>query len=240
LFGSSGKTPQGSLDTREIHVGHLRAAEAQFRLATAARLAVTMGHQPLDLPIQWTHGRHAVSYAEVALSRDEADFAAWNLQRSATFLMASAALEAIRATIQDPKTHYDPKVVSAYQIARTIRNAFAHSPFNPIWRIDPDCRNSRFTVPDVIQLDCTGLDGKPFDWRHYGSPLALLRLSQFVRRDLFGDNMEPEKIVPLPERVYYQQGDLILMQVDEIPRGAVAVEGNELPGRHVVIPPQEQ
>lgn len=224
------------MDTRGSHIRHLRAAEAQFRLATAARLAVTVGHQPLDLPIQWSHGRHVVSYSEVALSREEADFAAWSLQRSATFLMASAALEAIRATIANPKSHSDPKVASAYQIACLVRNAFAHRPFNPIWRIDPDCRNSRFEVAGVIQLDCTGLDSKPFDWRHYGGPLALLRLSQFVRSDLLGDSEEPEKVIPLPERVYYQQGDLILMKVDDIPADAVRVEVERLPGGR--IPPR--
>jgi hypothetical protein len=42
------------MDDREMHLAHLRAAGGQFRLATAARLAVTMGHQPLDLPIQWS------------------------------------------------------------------------------------------------------------------------------------------------------------------------------------------
>jgi hypothetical protein len=47
-----------------------------------------------------------VSYAEIALSGDEADFAAWNLQRSATFLIASAALEAIRATIENPMLNF--------------------------------------------------------------------------------------------------------------------------------------
>jgi hypothetical protein len=93
------------MDTREIHARYLRAAEAQFRLATAARLAVTLGHQPLDLPIGWSHGKHVVNYSEVALEKEEAEFAAWNLQRSGTFLMASAALEAIRATSQNPRSH---------------------------------------------------------------------------------------------------------------------------------------
>lgn len=231
------------MDARETHLGHLRAAEAQFRLATAVRLAVTMGQQPLDLPIEWSHGKHVVNYTEVAIAREEADFAAWNLQRSATFLMASAALEAIRATIPKPKSHTDPKVADAYQIARTIRNAFAHNPFNPIWRIDADCQTRRFGIADVIELDCTGLDGKLFDWRHYGGPLALLRLSQFVRKDILDDNRETEKIIPLPERVYYQQGDLILQKIDEIPPGAVRVPVEPLPdgsiplgGGHVLRP----
>ena len=70
---------------REVHLGYLRAAEGQFRLATAVRLAVTFEHRPLDLPLQWLHGKHTVRYSEIALSREESDFAAWNLQRSATF-----------------------------------------------------------------------------------------------------------------------------------------------------------
>ena len=205
------------MDDRDLHIGHLRAAEAQFRLATAARLAVTFGHQPLDLPIQWSHGKHVVNYAEVALSKEEADFAAWNLQRSASFLMASAALEAIKSTTANPKSHHNSEVESAYQIARMIRNAFSHSPFNPIWQIDPDCRNRKFMLEGVIHLDCTNLHGKRFDWRDYRGPLALLGLSRYVRYNVLGDSREPEKAIPMPEQVYYQQGDFILKKVDDLP-----------------------
>jgi hypothetical protein len=218
------------MNERELHLKHLRAAEGQFRLSTAVRLAVTVGHQPLDLPIQWSHGRHVVNYSEIALSNEEADFAAWNLQRSATFLMASAVLEAVRGTIENPKAHKDSRVVSAYQIARTIRNAFSHSPFNPVWNIDQDCRDRDFQLPNVIHLNCKDLHGRPFDWRHYGGPLAILMLSKFVRRELLADTKEAEKVVPMPQRVYVQQGDLILMKVDEIPADAVRVEAAELPG----------
>lgn len=226
------------MNAREIHARYLRAAEAQFRLATAARLAVTLGHQPLDLPIPWSHGKHQVNYSEIALGQEEADFAAWNLQRSGTFLMASAALEAIKATIQNPKAHADARIANAYQIARMIRNAFSHSPFDPIWRIDQDCRDRDFEVPSVIRLDCRGLDGKPFDWRDYGGPLAILRLAWFVRKDLLGGSSEPERVIPLPDRVYYQQGDLILTKIEEVPAGAVLVQSDdriELPGGHTIV-----
>lgn len=216
------------MDERNTHIEHLRAAEGQFRLATAARLAMTLGHQPLDLPIQWVHGRHLVNYSEIALSRDEADFAAWNLQRSATFLVASAVLEAIRGTIPNPKSNADNRIVNAYQIARMIRNAFSHSPFNPVWNIDQDCQDKQFEIQDVIRLDCRGLHGKPFDWRHYGGPLAILMLSRFTRQTILGDPGEAEKVIPSPERVYYQQGDLILMKVDEIPVDAKRIESAEL------------
>jgi hypothetical protein len=234
------------MEPRDLHVGHLRAAEAQFRLATAVRLAVTVGHQPLDLPIQWAHGKHTVNYSEIALSREEADFAAWNLQRSATFLMASAALEVIRGAVANPRLHPDPQVVSAYQIARMIRNAFSHRPFDPVWRIDSDCSDKRFALQGVMELDCTGLDGKPFDWRDYGGPLALLGLSRFVRCNLIGDSND-EEAVPLPERVYYQQGDLLLVKLEKPPADAVPTEverlpggGIPLPGGHVVVPTDKE
>ncbi len=59
-----------------IQIDMLRAAELQFRLASAVRLAATDRRQPLDLPIVWTHGKHSVAFHEVALSPEGADFAA--------------------------------------------------------------------------------------------------------------------------------------------------------------------
>lgn len=58
------------------HINYLFAAELQFRLASAVRFAVTMDNQPLDLPMEWSHGKHKVSYEEVALRKDQTDFAA--------------------------------------------------------------------------------------------------------------------------------------------------------------------
>jgi hypothetical protein len=87
----------------------------------------------------------------------------------------------------------------------------------------------------------------PFDWRHYGGPLALLQLSHFVRREVLADDQEPDKVIPLPERVYIQQGDLILMKVNETPAGAVPADverlpdgGIRLPGGHVIRPRSEE
>jgi len=116
-----------------------------------------------------------------------------------------------------------------------IRNAFSHSPFNPVWNIDQDCRDKHFELENVIRLDCRSLNGKPFDWRHYGGPLAILMLSKFVRRNILGDVSDPDKVIPIPQRVYYQQGDLILMKVDEIPADAIRVESAESPDGRVSL-----
>mgnify|MGYP001203844494 CR=1 FL=1 len=111
------------------------------------------------------------------------------------FRLAVAVKDAIRAVVSDPKASADSEVRAAYQIARLIRNAFAHAPFSPIWSIDPDCRSTQFEIADVIRLDTTDLHGKAFDWRHYGGPLALYRLAQFTRIQVLKDDPPPRKIL---------------------------------------------
>jgi hypothetical protein len=196
-----------------IHIDLLFTAELQFRLASAVRLAVTMDNQPLDLPVEWSHGKHNVNYKEVTLRKDQADFTAWNVHRSATFLMAVAMKDAIKAAVPDPRNATNSDVQAAYEISRLIRNAFAHSPFNPVWSIDPYCRNRVFEVRDVVSLDTTDLQGVAFNWRPYGGPLAMLRLCRYVRFEILKDPKRTRETIPIPKNIYYQQGSLILEQV---------------------------
>jgi hypothetical protein len=137
--------------------------------------------------------------------------------------------------VSDPKASSDSELRAAYQIARLIRNAFAHAPFSPVWSIDPDCRNTQFEIADVIRLDTTDLHGKAFDWRHYGGPLALHRLAQFTRIQVLKDDPPPRKILPIPTTVVYQQGNLILRKVDEVPRDAVRVDVERLPDGRIPL-----
>lgn len=199
----------------------LKLAELQFRLAVAVRLATTLENQPLDAPTEWTHGKHKVSYEEIALTKDQADIAANYLKQTATYLMAITIKEALKKSFTDPKNHSDKNVIAAYQISRLIRNAFAHSPIRPVWQIDPECRDKEFVVDDVISLNTKGLDEQPFDWRNYGGLLALFRLSKYVRIQLFGDtDIGKNRKIPPPKNVIYQQGDLILKKIDELPKNA--------------------
>lgn len=217
------------MDDLKSHISNLFTAELQFRLASAVRLATTLQCQPLDLPMEWTHGQHRVQYSEIALREDQADFAADFLHRSATYLMAVAIKDAIRAAETDPKNSRRPEVQAAYQIARLIRNAFAHAPFAPTWSIDLDCRDKEFSIPNLITLNTSGLHGTPFDWRQYGGPLALFRLCQFARVNILKDEPTPRSLIPLPQKRIYQQGSLLLHKIDEIPKDAVRVDVDRLP-----------
>lgn len=196
----------------------LKLAELQFRLAVTVRLATSLGTQPLEVQTSWSHGKHVVTYEEIVLTKDQADISADHLKRTATYLMSLTIKEALQRTYGDPKTHSNQDVVAAYQISRLIRNAFAHSPVNPAWNILPECRQKIFTIKDVISLDTTDLHRKPFDWRHYGGLLALFRLSKFVRIGLLGDmDTGTNRSIPKPQKKIYQQGDLILAQIDKLP-----------------------
>jgi hypothetical protein len=230
----------------EKHIAYLFTAELQFRLASAVHLATTLNAQPLDLPTEWTHGKHSVKYDEIALRPDQAYYGAYFLHRSSAFLMAMAMKDAIRATVNDPKNSTNPDVRSAYQIARIIRNAFAHAPLSPAWSIDKDCRDQVFEIRNIITLNTKGLDGTPFDWRHCGGPLALFRLCRFVRIEILKDPLTTRKPVPVPVNTVYQQGNLILRKVDAIPAGAVPIKLEPLPdgsihlgGGHFICPKEK-
>lgn len=208
----------------EKQIAALFTAELQFRLAAAVRLATTLEVQPLDLPIEWSHGQTSVRYDEIALRPDQADYAADFLLRSATYQMAVTIRNALQVFVKDPKASDDPNVRSAYQIARLIRNAFAHEPISPVWSIDEDCRDMVFEILGVISLNTSGLNGTEFNSRQYGGPLALFRLCRYVRTGILKDEVKPRQPVPPPTRFIYQQGNLVLSKMQIHPEGAVRVE----------------
>jgi hypothetical protein len=92
-----------------------------------------------------------------------------------------------------------------------------------------------FEIADVIRLDTTDLHGTAFDWHHYAGPLVLYRLAQFTRIQVLKDDPPPRKVLPIPTNMIYQQGNLILRKVDEIPPGAVPVNVERLPDGRIPL-----
>ena len=204
-------------ETKDI-VLELKLVELQFRLAVTVRLAISLGTQPLEVPTEYSHGKHTVTYEEIVLTKDQADIASDYLKRTATYLMSLTIKNALKQTFDDPKNHKNKNVVAAYQISRLIRNAFAHSPIKPVWHIDKDCKEKTFTIKDVISLNTKELDKTSFNWQNYGGLLALFRLSKFVRVDLLKDtDTGTNRTISKPQRGIIQQGNLILYPIDKIP-----------------------
>jgi hypothetical protein len=234
------------MDNREQHLLNLRVAEHQFRLACTVHLAVANGVQTLDVPVEWVFGRHRVSYEDFGLRPDQADYAALQLELTATFVIAGVIRDALVDLFDNPKTHQNPDVVAAYQISRMIRNAFAHWMLYPRWSIDEDCRDRTFTVGDVISLNTTGLSNRVLDWRHYGGPLAMFHFGRFVREVLLGDRVDPNRRKPpFPTIECYQQGRLIARRLDDLPTGLTEVaragpgESIDLGAGHKIYVPSE-
>ncbi|MBH0189312.1 MAG: META domain-containing protein, partial [Nitrospira sp.] len=75
-----------------------------------------------------------------------------------------------------------------------------------------NCRNQIFEVRGVTSLNTTNLQGVAFDWRHYGGPLAILRLCRYVRFEILKDTKQTRKRIPIPKTIYQLQGGLILKQ----------------------------
>ena len=72
-------------------------------------------------------------------------------------------------------------------------------------------------------------------------------LAQFTRIQVLKDDPPPRKVLLIPTGMIYQQGNLILRKVDEIPRGAVPVNVERLPdGRiplgdgHFLVPKDQE
>lgn len=209
---------------KETYVNRIKLAEQQFRLACTVHLAVVNDAQTLDAPVEWTFGRHRVSYQDFALRRDQAPLAAHALEETAMLVLASAVRDAITALFPNPKAHANPQVIAAYQISRMIRNAFAHSMVDPVWSIDADCSDKTFAIDDVISLSTAGLHGKRIGWPDYGGPLAIFHFGRFVREVLLQDSVDPNREKPdCPSIKSYQMGRLILRKVDELPTGLVEV-----------------
>ena len=216
------------MDARDEHLGKLKIAEQQFRLACTVHLAVCNGVQTLDTPLEWAFGKHRVHHENFGLRPDQAEIAAHQIELTATFVMASTIRDALGALIPNPKSDERSEVVAAYQTTRMIRNAFSHGMLNPKWSIDEDCRDKVFKIDDIISFDTKGLSGKHLHWRDYGGPLAIFYLGRFVREKVLDDQVDPNRVKPAPPTLEcYQQGRLILRRIDELPPGLTSVAPGE-------------
>ncbi|NET40181.1 MAG: hypothetical protein F6K19_50980, partial [Cyanothece sp. SIO1E1] len=112
-------------------------------------------------------------------NQEELAFAA--LEHCGTYLSAVQVHTALEAIHPNPFNIPEKEIADAFQIARLIRNAFAHNPFNPVWEIRNKWKNTVFNVPDIITLDTSDLDGKIVKRKHYGGPISILRFIEYAR-----------------------------------------------------------
>jgi hypothetical protein len=199
----------------EIHINRLRQAEQQFRLAATVNLAVTFGVQSLDVPIEWTYEKFRVSHQDFGLRQDQAEYAAAQLEWTTVFIIAGAVRDALIHRFGDPKNDANQYVIPAYQFSRMLRNAFSHNMLRPVWSIDKDCSDKEYRIGELLSWRTHGLNGRPVEWSHFGGPLAMFHFVRFVRVDLLGAEIDPNRQPPPePKMKVWQQGRLVARKLD--------------------------
>jgi hypothetical protein len=118
---------------------------------------------------------------ELELTKEEEAEASTLLAHSATYLLMVQLDTFLDKVVSKTLKEREPELNCSWRISHLIRNAFAHDPFAPIWMISSRDRDRVYQVRNIISLDTSGLDGKPVLREHYGGPLALLKLVQYVR-----------------------------------------------------------
>jgi hypothetical protein len=230
------------------HVALLKRAELQFRLMIAVRTASTLGKLPLQVPVLFIFGRQSATSADLALTQDEADEGAAILEHTTTYTLALQIHQAMKDVLVKPRVHTNQEVRHAFEIASLIRHAYAHQPFNPHWLVDRACRAKTFEVSGIARADTTTLQGQPVRWQDYGGPLALFRLSQYVRSVILPaepvdvrrtcDSDSPITAPPTEPGDVVQQGRVLLVTLSQIPDGyePVRVEDAIVPQCHSCVP----
>lgn len=163
----------------------LTDAENQFKLAIAFQtLCDNADSNVLTYARTWSFGMHIADHDELPLSPEEEKRASGALVHCATYLLAVQLDSVLQEAVSNRFNHSNSVIFAAAWIARLIRNAFAHNPLYPVWKIDRKCRNKLIEIPDIIRLNTREREGTSLKRMDYGGPLALLKLSSYVRQNI--------------------------------------------------------
>ncbi len=129
----------------------------------------------------FAYGRHTVGRSELELTKKQQEYMPTILQYIATYILATqmdTALEKLLGT--DRFKDQNESIRNAAIIVRMLRNSFTHNPFDPKWLIEQKHRNRELDVNNIITFNTNGLNGTSITRDHYGGPLCLLQLSQYL------------------------------------------------------------
>lgn len=155
----------------------MRDALANAMLHWKFAFGITATRPEIQCLSHFSFGEHSVGYQEICLSPKEQELAFSALEHTSTFLCVNQT-HAVLDKFDEPSEGSDE--FNAFHISRLLRNSFAHDPFSPVWLFGEKWENRFLEVPGVIAVDTGGLRGQRVVRAHYGGPLAILRLTQYV------------------------------------------------------------
>lgn len=171
---------------REIYLGIIEQTEKQFKFAIAVRMACNQTEENyLEYFDKFTFGSHTYNHSDLYLTPEDEKIATATLEHSTTHIMSVQLDSFLQRFVEKRFEHSDQELRTAALIVRQIRNAFAHDPFNPTWEVgQPEAKNKELKIDNVLTLDTRKINGKSMQQMDYGGPLAILKLSQFVREKI--------------------------------------------------------
>lgn len=153
-------------------------AEILFKMAFAMHDSDPPKFNYLEF-FSWS--KHSCSKKDLELTSKEEELAIALFHHVAIYVFANQMDTYLQNSFNDRFTHSDNDLRNAAWIVRLIRNAFAHNPFYPQWQFYNECKNKTYAVKDIISLNTKNINGKIVNRYDYGGPLALLRLSEYIR-----------------------------------------------------------
>ena len=161
-------------------------AELFYKFSLAASSHILHSDVKLSYYGAFSFGKHVLTKKELQLNKSEEKTGARILEFVGTYMMILQLNKVLEDEWGKRKRlqNKDKDIQNISQVVRLIRNAFAHDPFKPMWKIDYSTKNKEFKIPRILTLKTQDLHGKRLDRMHYGGPLALLRLLQFVKKKL--------------------------------------------------------
>ena len=133
---------------------------------------------------EFAYLKHKLKKEDLELSRTEEKTGAQILEFIGAYLMITQIHKVLLIEWgQNAIEDNDPVKRSIFQVVRLIRNAFAHDPLKPVWDISSSAVDQEFEISDILKLKTNDLHGKRLDRSHYGGPLALLLLAEFILKN---------------------------------------------------------
>ena len=132
-------------------------AQVHFKLV----FGLTATRPQINYLDTFSFGGHVAYRTELALTTEQEEHAFAALEHCGTYLAAVQVHTVLESIHADPFQIPEPEIAAAFQIARLIRNAFAHNPFGPIWEIREAWKDRTFSVPSVITLNTADWTATP-------------------------------------------------------------------------------
>ena len=160
-------------------------AQKLFKLSLAVHIACSSKKKNVFKYLDsFTYYNHSATHDELYLEPAEEERAAAAFAHCAIYTMVVQLDTVLGCVFSDRFHHPDTDICSAAWISRLLRNAFAHNPLNPVWQIYSECDNKMYKVKKIITLETKGINGVRVTRKHYGGPLSILKLSEFIKREI--------------------------------------------------------